>query len=59
MHKASHPDLRLAGEEVPDPDLMHTSNPEGIERISFKWVKEITLRKEDALQKTILDYDKP
>ena len=59
MHKASHADLRLAGEDVPDPDLKCVLNSRGIEEISFKWVKEITIAKEQALQDMILHYNKP
>ena len=59
MHKASHPELRLAGDEVPDPDLIDTCQPGGIEKISFKWVQEITMAKEQLLQRMILNYDKP
>lgn len=59
MHQATHEDMRLAGDEVPDPDLKHTFKPGGIEAISFKWIKEITMTKELTLQKKILEYPEP
>lgn len=59
MHKASHAEFRLAGDEVPDPDMKHEFNSGGIEKISFKMVKEITVTKERALQNKILGYKKP
>ena len=56
MHKASHGDIKLAGEKTVDVNLHKTFKPGGIEVVSFKCVKEITMAKEDALQAALLNY---
>lgn len=56
MHKASHDDIVLAGETLPDINLREILNPEGIEVVSFKCVKEISMDKEEALQAMLLKY---
>ena len=56
MHKANHEDLRLFGEEIPDPEVRYSFNPDDIEEISFKWVKERTKAKRRALRDTILGH---
>ncbi len=59
MHGANHPNIKLCWDEIEDPNMKYSLNPEGIERVSFKWVKKQTRAKARALKRTILDYNTP
>jgi hypothetical protein len=56
MHKAKHPDIMLSGEEIVNPNMKYSINPEDGEEVSFTWVKNSTRAKERGLRRTILDY---